>query len=63
MKLFVGDHCPRCTTVKNFINVEGIEILQINDELIAKYGLTTVPSLYDDKLITNIQEIIKKVRK
>ncbi|MDD4804027.1 MAG: glutaredoxin domain-containing protein [Candidatus Pacebacteria bacterium] len=69
MKLFVSDNCPKCHTVKNIMNVAGIEIINVslilNSEYIKKYNLVSVPVLLiedDNTLITNIQEIIKKVR-
>jgi glutaredoxin len=67
MKLFVSDNCPKCHTVKNIMNVDGIEIINLskdeNKHLIEEYNLTSVPVLLiEDQLITNIQEIIKKVR-
>lgn len=74
MKLFVSDNCPKCHTVKNIMNVDGIEIISLSKEenkhLIEDHNLVSVPVLLiEDKtnnteeLITNIQEIIKKVRK
>jgi len=70
MKLFVSDNCPKCYTIKNIMNVDGIEIINLsyitNNEYIEKYNLVSVPVLLIEdtkELITNIQEIIKKVRK
>jgi glutaredoxin 2 len=70
MKLFVSDNCPKCYTVKNIMNVEGIEIINLSKEenkhLIEEFALVSVPVLLIEdtkELITNIQEIIKKVRK
>ena len=70
LKLFVNDNCPKCYTVKNIMNVEGIEIINLskeeNNHLIEEFTLVSVPVLLiedTEELITNIQEIIKKVRK
>ena len=70
MKLFVSDNCPKCHTVKNIMNVDGIEIINLSKEenkhLIEEFALVSVPVLLiedTEELITNIQEIIKKVRK
>lgn len=66
MILFVSNTCPRCIPIKNMIKDRtDITILNVSEDesLILKYNLTSVPSLLDGELITNIQEIIKKVRK
>ena len=70
LKLFISDNCPKCHTVKNIMNVDGIETINLsyitNNEYIEKYNLVSVPVLLIEdtkELITNIQEIIKKVRK
>lgn len=73
MRLFVGTICPYCTVVKNFIdqnNIEGIEIVNINkdkearDYLLEKGGMQQVPCLFvGDKPIYESQDIMDYLKK
>ena len=67
LKLFVSDTCPRCVTIKNMnvLRNNPIELINISkkEKYIEKYGLTTVPSLLiDNKVVNDIQEIVKVIK-
>ena len=66
MILFVSDTCPRCIPLKNMIKDETqIRIVNVTDnqEIIDKYGLSSVPVLRkDDVNILDIQQIVKIIK-
>ena len=49
--LFTLPHCPKCPTVVDFLDLQGISFEQIdasdakNEDIVQKYGIGTVPTL------------------